>query len=578
MDQGTRADWDEICRRGGERQAEMPARIIKILRELAELNEGHSVTGLQHGLQTATRAMQDGASEELIVASLCHDIGTVFSTENHAAIAAEIIRPYVSNETYELILHHQIFQGKYYFKFFGRNPDLRETYIDKSWYQLACKFSDDWDSMAFDPSYASALLEEFIPMIERVFATPRADYYDSLADSFSSNLSNVASANLVSSTGAFSPVSLGASPDVSSILTQYDKDVSSAFAPELIANLSGKVSIVIPYFEQPEYLATTIRTAKQQNYSQIEIIVVDDGSVEAPAEGVLQKAGLEVDKIIRLEKNSGIASARNSGIQNSSGEFIVTLDSDDLLEPNFVQETLAALQNTEYGGAYTQIRHFGTYDSVLSQELTLVNLLSRQAGLATVLYRRDVFDSVNGYRADVRFGGDTQFLIDALVKGWKFCRIEKPLYWYRHHDKSHSLQSMKQPMLTSLELNKALYQEHFSEVLLKVEEKFLNTLQEYRAVLLSHNSLAQKIRDERAAMEYQKESLVDELASLRIQLQSSQDEAEKMNTQLNGELLRLEAEKQKLQKQLSDVLKSRSWKLTEPLRRLRKFGSQSSLS
>jgi predicted HD phosphohydrolase len=100
MDQGTVEDWMAIGGQCAERQSRMPAIIKSMLRQLEEQVDGFAINQLQHGLQTATRASRDGASEELTVAALCHDIGKVISLENHPAIAAEILKPYVSQETY----------------------------------------------------------------------------------------------------------------------------------------------------------------------------------------------------------------------------------------------------------------------------------------------------------------------------------------------------------------------------------------------------------------------------------------------------------------------------------------------
>jgi len=95
MDQGKVEEWMIIGQQVMKRQAGMPAIIIKMLTQLEEQVDGFAVDQLQHGLQTATRAVRDSASEELIVAALCHDIGKVISVENHPAIAAEILCLYV---------------------------------------------------------------------------------------------------------------------------------------------------------------------------------------------------------------------------------------------------------------------------------------------------------------------------------------------------------------------------------------------------------------------------------------------------------------------------------------------------
>jgi predicted HD phosphohydrolase len=170
MDQGAIEDWMAIGAQCAERQSRMPAIIKSMLGQLEGQVDGFAINQLQHGLQTATRAFRDGASEELTVAALCHDIGKVISLENHPAIAAEILKPYVSQETYDIIRTHQDFQGKHYYALMGRDPDARRKHEGEAWYELARKFTDEWDQTSFDPAYDTLPLEHFEPMIDRVFS------------------------------------------------------------------------------------------------------------------------------------------------------------------------------------------------------------------------------------------------------------------------------------------------------------------------------------------------------------------------------------------------------------------------
>jgi predicted HD phosphohydrolase len=156
-----------------ERQASMPEVIKSMLHQLEDHVDGFPVNQLVHGLQTATRAEHGGADEEMIVAALCHDIGKAISDANHGAISAEILKPYVSEDTYQVIRTHQDFQGRYIYSFIGKDPDARRDYAQERWYDLACKFSDAWDQTSFDPGYRALPLEHFEPMIDRVFARPR---------------------------------------------------------------------------------------------------------------------------------------------------------------------------------------------------------------------------------------------------------------------------------------------------------------------------------------------------------------------------------------------------------------------
>ncbi|MFN0112616.1 MAG: HD domain-containing protein [Blastocatellia bacterium] len=170
MDQSSAEDWMKIGGEVAKRQSQMPAVIKSMLRQLEDQVDGFLVNQLQHSLQTATRAEREGASEELVVAALCHDIGKVISVINHPAIAAEILKPYVSPETYEIVRTHQDFQGKHYYEHFGMNSNLREQHESQPWFELAKKFTDEWDQTAFDPDYETLPLEHFEPMIDRLFS------------------------------------------------------------------------------------------------------------------------------------------------------------------------------------------------------------------------------------------------------------------------------------------------------------------------------------------------------------------------------------------------------------------------
>jgi predicted HD phosphohydrolase len=172
MDQGSIADWMVIGQEVGKRQARMPQIIKAMLAQLEEQVDGFQIDQLQHGLQTATRAAHDGASEEVIVAALCHDIGKVISVDNHPAIAAEILKPYVSRETYEIVRTHQDFQGRHYYALMGKDPNARTQYENEPWYQRAVQFTDEWDQASFDAEYDTLPLSYFEPMIDRVFARP----------------------------------------------------------------------------------------------------------------------------------------------------------------------------------------------------------------------------------------------------------------------------------------------------------------------------------------------------------------------------------------------------------------------
>jgi len=174
MDVSTREQWMEIVDRTIEAQPRVARQLLAMVRGLSEITDGFSVDQLQHALQTATRAERDGADEQVIVASLLHDVGKLISVPNHPKIAAEILRPYVRDEVYCMISFHQDFQGRYYYEHLGMSPNLREQHRGHAWYELAERFADQWDQKAFDPAFDAESLEHFEPMVINVFAQAKS--------------------------------------------------------------------------------------------------------------------------------------------------------------------------------------------------------------------------------------------------------------------------------------------------------------------------------------------------------------------------------------------------------------------
>ena len=173
MDESTAEEWGVIGTETAANQPRVADRVLDLLRSLADVTDGFAVDQLTHCLQTATRAERDGADDEVVIAALCHDIGKAISVPNHPAIAAEMLRPYVGDDTYDMIRTHQDFQGRHYYHHFGGDPDARDQYEGESFFALTERFADDWDQQAFDPGYDTLPLEHFEPRLRELFRSPR---------------------------------------------------------------------------------------------------------------------------------------------------------------------------------------------------------------------------------------------------------------------------------------------------------------------------------------------------------------------------------------------------------------------
>src|SRR5687768_14615811 len=104
MDESTAEQWGVIGTESYKNQGRVADRVLGMLESLSDIVDGFATDQLTHCLQTATLAERSGADEEVVVAALCHDIGKAVSVPNHPRIAAEILKPYVRDEVYKMIL------------------------------------------------------------------------------------------------------------------------------------------------------------------------------------------------------------------------------------------------------------------------------------------------------------------------------------------------------------------------------------------------------------------------------------------------------------------------------------------
>jgi predicted HD phosphohydrolase len=174
FEESTREEWSEIMRHIPATQAMAAYNVVEQLRLLASDHGGFPVSRLEHSLQTATRAEEDGRDDEYVLCALLHDIGDTLAPFNHPAIAAGLLKPFVSEAHHWMVEHHGIFQGYYFWHHIGLDRDTRDRYRDSPYYELTEEFCAKYDQTAFDPDYVSAPLEHFEPLIRR-FLVPN-DY------------------------------------------------------------------------------------------------------------------------------------------------------------------------------------------------------------------------------------------------------------------------------------------------------------------------------------------------------------------------------------------------------------------
>ena len=176
MKDGTREEYALLARLEKPFLALTADRVLDELRRADEATlEGYKISRLTHGLQSATRAMRDGADIDWVVGALLHDIGDGLAPQNHDRMSAEVIRPFVRWDVAWVVEHHGIFQMLYYAHHYGWDRDARERFRDHPCFDSCAEFCERWDQSSFDPDYPTEPLSRFEPMLREVFGRKAHD-------------------------------------------------------------------------------------------------------------------------------------------------------------------------------------------------------------------------------------------------------------------------------------------------------------------------------------------------------------------------------------------------------------------
>lgn len=201
-----------------------------------------------------------------------------------------------------------------------------------------------------------------------------------------------------------------------------------------------KLSIIIPCYNQADYLSEAIGSALDQTYKDIEIIVINDGSPDATKE-VAEKYPVKVINQV----NKGLASARNTGIMNATGDYILPLDSDDILLPNCIEKIVEKVQKTGVSIISPSFRAFGARqgDVILMDKPTLKDFTTgNRVGYCSAI-KRDALLECGGYSPRMVEGYEDYHLWhDLLSRGKKIETIPEVLWLYRTKENSMYTQAV----------------------------------------------------------------------------------------------------------------------------------------
>lgn len=215
------------------------------------------------------------------------------------------------------------------------------------------------------------------------------------------------------------------------------------------------ISIIIPVYNTQKYLARCIHSLLQQTYTNIEILLIDDGSTDN-SYSLCQEFAVQDSRIVLYhQKNQGVSAARNKGISLASGDFIMFVDSDDYVDPTICQSLIDGLNNSEYTDTQTVFcgyhfvhsknEHVVKTENVVPSSTSIWNLedFKKNYGpmlnskillsLWAKLFSAKVIKMQHlHFHEDLHIGEDLTFLQDYLLAlpTINIAIVQKPLYYY----------------------------------------------------------------------------------------------------------------------------------------------------
>ncbi len=199
-----------------------------------------------------------------------------------------------------------------------------------------------------------------------------------------------------------------------------------------------RVSVVIPCYNHGQFLDEAVESVLRSDFGEYEIIIVNDGSTDSFTMEVfkeLERRFLHDDKVTIInQQNLGLPAARNSAIRVARGEYILPLDADNKIRPQYLSKAVEILDRDEQMGVvYSYANLFGeTRGTWVFSRFELRKLLLENFVEACSVFRKKIWEECNGYDPAMIMGfEDWDLWICAMVKGWRFHLIEEVLFDYR---------------------------------------------------------------------------------------------------------------------------------------------------
>jgi glycosyltransferase involved in cell wall biosynthesis len=214
------------------------------------------------------------------------------------------------------------------------------------------------------------------------------------------------------------------------------------------------VVVVIPFHNGMAFIERAVRSVLDQTHPAHEIVVVDDGSTEAEAQGLTALASTLGFSVIRQD-NAGQSVARNTGVAHSSSPLICLLDQDDFFLPDHIEQLLAiwnSHRSPSVGYVYGDTQRVDLNGDIVYEhfikshsthpKVTMADFLTSDMYIlpSASLFSRDMFDAIGGFHPELRGYEDDDFFLRAQMAGFRGIFLDRPVvaWTFNPGSSSHS--------------------------------------------------------------------------------------------------------------------------------------------
>lgn len=238
------------------------------------------------------------------------------------------------------------------------------------------------------------------------------------------------------------------------------------------------ISVIIACYNDVQYIEQAVISALNQTYPNKEVIIVDDGS-DAATKAILKKLKPRITKLITQE-NQGQSIARNNGIREAKGEYVLNLDSDDFFELSFCEKAIKKFQEDKEIAIVTcqsiRFNKRGKIDVFIPRGGTIKDFLFSNSAMGSSMFKRKDWERCGGYEEKLPILGfeDWEFYIQILKQGGYTYVLDETLFNYqmRINSTTHRIRDLKQDKFKQIILkHKELYKDNFENLIENLLER-----------------------------------------------------------------------------------------------------------